>query len=253
MAACAGLVSRPSAERRSRTEREPGSSATTRAARYSLPACGSFVSPLGPRKSGLADLPRLTADLGQARDRCLAALAWDTRVGRAHDACEAAAREANRWPSSRFTMSNSAVLFVPAARCCARVGLYPFAPDPKRGGRSADRRTISGVAFARRDGSARVSAARPMTRDARLSALHRGGFWPGAALPSPALPPDPYSELLAARSSCLAGGVPDLPSPRLRAAAAGRHSPLRLRTVSGRRPSMSEDGKSYTINPLRSQ
>src|SRR3954471_3723492 len=67
-----------------------------------------------------------------------------------------------------------------------------------------------------------------MTRDARLSALHRGGFWPGAALPSPALPPDPYSELLAARSSCLAGGVPDLPSPRLRAAAAGRHSPLRL-------------------------
>ena len=47
-----------------------------------------------------------------------------------------------------------------------------------------------------------------MTRDARLSALHRGGFWPGAALPSPALPPDPCSELLAARSSCLAGGVP---------------------------------------------
>ena len=71
-------------------------------------------------------------------------------------------------------------------------------------------------------------AARPMTRDARLSARHRGDFRPGAALPSPALPPDPCSELLAARSSCLAGGVPDLPSPRLRAAAAGRHSPLRL-------------------------
>jgi len=67
-----------------------------------------------------------------------------------------------------------------------------------------------------------------MTRDARLSALHRGDFRPGAALPSPALPPDPCSELLAARSSCLAGGVPDLPSPRLRAAAAGRHSPLHL-------------------------
>ena len=30
---------------------------------------------------------------------------------------------------------------------------------------------------------------------------------------------------------------------RLRAAAAGRHSPLRLQDVSGRRPSMSEDGK----------
>jgi hypothetical protein len=53
-----------------------------------------------------------------------------------------------------FTMSNSAVLFVPAARCCARVGLDPFAPDPKRGGRSADRRTISFVALVRRDWSA---------------------------------------------------------------------------------------------------
>ena len=34
------------------------------------------------------------------------------------------------------------------------------------------------------------------------------------------------------KSHCLtmrSGGVPDLPSPRLRAAAAGRHSPLRLR------------------------
>ena len=47
--------------------------------------------------------------------------------------------------------------------------------------------------------------------------LHRGDFRPGAALPSPALPPDPCSELLAARSSCLAGGVPG-----------------RLRTVRGR-------------------
>ena len=42
--------------------------------------------------------------------------------------------------------------------------------------------------------------------------LHRGDFRPGAALPSPALPPDPCSELLAARSSCLAGGVPGSPS-----------------------------------------
>ena len=37
------------------------------------------VSPLGPRKSGLPDLRRLTANLGQARDRCLASLARDTR------------------------------------------------------------------------------------------------------------------------------------------------------------------------------
>ena len=44
-----------------------------------------------------------------------------------------------------------------------------------------------------------------------LNLLHRGDFRPGAALPSPALPPDPCSELLAARSSCLAGGVPGSP------------------------------------------
>src|SRR3981081_417019 len=41
------------------------------------------VLPLGPCKSGLPDLRRLTADLGQARDRCLAPLARDTRVVRA--------------------------------------------------------------------------------------------------------------------------------------------------------------------------
>ena len=74
-----------------------------------------------------------------------------------------------------------------------------------------------------------------------LNLLHRGDFRPGAALPSPALPPDPCSELLAARSSCLAGGVPDLPSLRLRAAAAGRHSPLRLQDRLRKTPLMSED------------
>src|SRR3954467_11615650 len=35
-------------------------------------------------------------------------------------------------PSSRLTMSNSAVFFVPAARCCARVSLFLSRP-PQRG------------------------------------------------------------------------------------------------------------------------
>ena len=136
------------------------------------------------------------------------------------------------------TMSNSAVFFVPAARCCARVRPRCSRPSPIEG--RAERRQAH--LFCCRAGEARPirtrrGAARPMTRDARLSALHRGDFRPGAALPSPALPPDPCSELLAARSSCLAGGVPDLPSPRLRAAAAGRHSPLRLWDRLRRRPS----------------
>src|SRR5262249_37184728 len=57
-----------------------------------------------------------------------------------------------------------------------------------------------------------------MTRDARLSALHRGGFGPrgrasvsfGARRPTTAgrCPPDPRGELLAAPASGLAGGGP---------------------------------------------
>jgi hypothetical protein len=127
---------------------------------------------------------------------------------------------------------------------CVRVRIS-FAPDPDEG--RAERRQAHGCSGTRRGlPSLRPRASYdtrvrrrgrpgaceapcvPQRRDARLSALRRGDFRPGTALPSPALPPDPCSELLAARSSCLAGGVPDLPSPRLRAAAAGRHSPLRL-------------------------
>jgi hypothetical protein len=141
-----------------------------------------------------------------------------------------------------FTLSNSAVFFVPAARCCARVLLFSFPSTPMRGERSAERRSISVVARFGARRSALVEARRvPRRRDARLSALHRGDFRSGAALPSPAFLPDLCSELLAARSLCLAGGVPDLPGPWLRAAAAGRHSPLRLRLVSGDGPQMSED------------
>src|SRR5262245_44540497 len=99
-----------------------------------------------------------------------------------------------------FTMSNSAVFFVPAARCCARVLLLSFPSTPTRGERSAERREFSVVALVTRDRPRLTRrGARPAGR-ARLSALHRGDFGPGAALPSPAFPPDPFSELLAARS-----------------------------------------------------
>src|SRR3954451_21753090 len=153
-------------------------------------------------------------------------------------------------------MSNSAVFFVPAARCCARVGLYPFTPDPTRGGRSADRRTISVVAFARRDDPRERVAARPMTRDARLSGLHRGDFRPGAALPSPALPPDPYSDAPRSQVVMPGGRCPGPPEPAV--TSRGRRTPLLappFRTVSGRRPSMSEDGNHisqlrYVVNSV---
>jgi hypothetical protein len=141
-----------------------------------------------------------------------------------------------------FTMSNSAVLFVPAARCCARVGLYPFAPDPKRGGRSADRRTISFVAFARRDGSARV----------RRGASHDAGRSPLGA------PPWRFSAGVRASISGISSG-----SVQRSSSQPGRHAWRAVsrtsrargyeprpqdatprsayRIVSRRRPSMSED------------
>src|ERR1700754_4589580 len=93
-----------------------------------------------------------------------------------------------------------------------------------------------------------------MTRDARLSALHRGDFWPGAALPSPALPPDPYSDAPRSQVVMPGGRCPGPPEPAV--TSRGRRTPLPappFRTVSGRRPSMSEDGNLYTINSLRSQ
>jgi hypothetical protein len=97
-------------------------------------------------------------------------------------------------------------------------------------------------------------AARPMTRDARLSALHRGDFRPGAALPSPALPPDPYSDAPRSQVIMPGGRCPGPPEPAV--TSRGRRTPLPappFRTVSGRRPSMSEDGNPCTINSLRSQ
>jgi hypothetical protein len=90
---------------------------------------------------------------------------------------------------------------------------------------------------------------RPMTRDARLSALHRGGFGlPGPRFspryrPRLALRPAADRSQRAPRSQVVVPGgrLPCLPRRRLQAAAARRHSPLRLQDVSGRRPSKSED------------
>ena len=81
---------------------------------------------------------------------------------------------------SQLTMSNSAVFFVPAARCCARVWLVLVhrVRSPCEGWAERRQAHLSlVVAFARRRRPRSVeAAARPMTRDARLSALHRGDF-----------------------------------------------------------------------------
>jgi len=99
-----------------------------------------------------------------------------------------------RWPSSRFTMSNSAVLFVPAARCCARVCAslrrclhFCVRRRAHRGfGASGRRDSSDSVPPMRGDGAptgALFLSVAPATRDhpvpgrpGPLSALHRGGF-----------------------------------------------------------------------------
>ena len=116
-----------------------------------------------------------------------------------------------------------------------------------RGGRSAEKRSGACKAPVRhamtRHARRLRGALRPMTRDARLSALHRGGFGPRgrASLTDICAGSVTASSSQPGRSAWRAGSRASR-GERLRAAAAGRHSPLRLQDVSGRRPSMSEDG-----------
>ena len=149
------------------------------------------------------------------------------------------------------------------AQCCSfprRVvapgfSSFPFASIPeRRGGRSADRRTCSVVAFARRDGSARVR--RGASHDAGRSPLgappwrfSAGGRASISGIASGSVQRAPRSQVVMPGGRC-----PGPPEPAV--TSRGRRTPLPappFRTVSGRRPSMSEDGESYTINPLRSQ
>ena len=166
----------------------------------------------------------------------------------------AALRPSSRCQTARCAAWFRATRLFPATHFCARAGLDPFAPDPKRGGRSADRRTISFVAFARRDWSARV----------RRGASHDAGRSPLGA------PPWRFSA--GGRASilrhCLRIRAASSSQPGRRAwRAVSRTSRARgyeprpqdatprfaFRIVSRRRPSMSEDGNPCTINSLRSQ
>jgi hypothetical protein len=135
-----------------------------------------------------------------------------------------------------------------------RPGFASLLRSPQRGvgGAPRDVRVLGGTpvghAITRRVRRLR-GALRPMTRDARLSALHRGGFGlPGPRFspryrPRLALRPAADRSQRAPRSQVVVPGGrgPCLPRQRLQAAAAGRHSPLRLQDASGQRPSKSED------------
>ena len=200
-----------------------------------------------------------------ARARALAALGRDTSVR---------SRGAQSEPLAVIPIHDvkqRSVIRSRGARCCARVCASlsqvpsllrpPASPrgfgasgrrdssnsvPPMRGGWSADRRTLS---------FGRACDARPPCPGATgtsLSALHRGGFRMRTHEAG-------SRQWNRSRSDCPrhakrpGGRGPDLPSLRF---APQRGTPLPappFRTVSGRRPSMSEDGNLCTINSLRSQ
>src|SRR5262249_40887529 len=92
---------------------------------------------------------------------------------------------------------------LPRSRDALRPGFAtsPFA-TPRGGGAPRDAGYHDAVPRRARD-AARQALARRLASpagDARLSALHRGDFWPRPVPPSPSFPPDPCSELLAAGS-----------------------------------------------------
>jgi hypothetical protein len=120
-----------------------------------------------------------------------------------------------------------------------------FTNPESRGGRSAEkrsgaRRNTRGHAVTRRTRRLR-GALRPMTRDARLSALHRGGFGlrGRASLTGICAGLDTASSSHPGRSAWRAGSRASR-GQRLRAAAAGRHASLRIRDRLENTPSMSE-------------
>ena len=131
-----------------------------------------------------------------------------------------------------LTISNSPCLRTKSfpRRVCAR-GLIYFHPDEGW----AERRQAPGCSGIRwtchnaaRRGACEAPL-RPVTRDARLSALHHGDFGSGAraSISGIASRSVQRSSSQPGRSAWRAG-FPNLPRPRLRAAAAERHSLLRL-------------------------
>jgi len=93
------------------------------------------------------------------------------------------ARSSRRGPASRTKeLTIQTAHLVPAAHFCVR-GLHPCFTHPERGVGGAPRnvRVLGGTPVGRimtRYARRLRGALRPMTRDARLSALHRGGFGP---------------------------------------------------------------------------
>jgi hypothetical protein len=117
--------------------------------------------------------------------------------------------------SGSAARGDTARCHIPVSRCqtAQRIPAARLRPGretcrhPSRGGRSAERRIVS---LSRLRG-----ATRPITRDARLSALHRGGFWaPGPRFRLRHCLRSACSELLAAQVLVPGGRIPVPPEHR---------------------------------------
>jgi hypothetical protein len=167
------LLSRPSrASALARAEREPGPSAKSSEARHRgairRAAPGSRVSlrspgtrERGPRACapiscpGRAERARLR-ERSESRDPAQRAAKRDTGGRSVVRPLGPGSRCARPGHGSGARVSfrgiEQSALLVPAARSCARVGLYPFASIPKEGWAERRQAHISVVARARRDG-----------------------------------------------------------------------------------------------------
>ena len=172
--------------------------------------------------------------------------------GRAHERAQSRRAKRTVGRSPQLTMSNSAVFFVPAARCCARVWLAScrtrfaetlpttrlrqasarkragrFQPPrrrtpvpPTRGGWSADRRTLS---------FGRACDARPPCPGATGTSLGAPPWRFSDADPRSRLPAvEPEPQRLPAPSINAWRSGSRTSRGAVRAAVVGRHSPLRL-------------------------
>ena len=149
--------------------------------------------------------------------------------------------------ASSFSISSHTLsfLFLPPRRGRARIVSCPSLCRPREGW--AERREAhfqSGRACEARQPRLR-DAGRPARSGRRLAALHRGDFRPAThAAPSPTVPAGCAPRLARCRAARPGGRGRQPPAAAVRAAAGGRHSPLRLQDVSGDAPHERGWGKS---------
>ena len=222
-------MSRPSAERQSRTEREPG----PRAHDGKFPSICRVAPGSG---SSLADARSAgTRERGRAHATLVGSLYEPSAVNSSHDV------------KQRSIVRSRGALLRPGSR-------LPFASTP-RGVGGAPTGALS-LLSRLRDATDPRLVRRGASHDAGRSPLgappwrfSAGGRASISGIASGSVQRAPRSQVVMPGGRC-----PGPPEPAV--TSRGRRTPLPappFRTVSGRRPSMSEDGKSYISTSLRSQ